>query len=260
MGAEGLSAKASVQEQAILSEVGSLKELELQLQFASRSNGLGYGVHQSCGLRPLSGKAGKLTAPKDRVLHLFVQLQRENQELRIENERLKSELDDVFALAQLILDCLPVDPSDASETLSMQLVPAGAAEAASRTDVVVVSGSELCSEGEAAEEPKLPQKCRTAGRATLLAYETLGAEAQDCSPTLKQKYRSEQLRLHPDKGGSHDDFLKLQCAADKLASKRASFAAAIGRAPVAAPETLREPPAGTDTELENGWLPWRTSG
>merc|ERR1719230_812418 len=68
-----------------------------------------------------------------------------------------------------------------------------------------------------------------APRCTVMSYGILGASQDDCAQTLKKKYRGELMKAHPDKGGKHEDFLEVQAAADKLASKRASFAEAIGR-------------------------------
>eukprot|EP00928_Gymnodinium_smaydae_P023686 TRINITY_DN1944_c0_g1_i1.p1 TRINITY_DN1944_c0_g1~~TRINITY_DN1944_c0_g1_i1.p1 ORF type:complete len:272 (-),score=64.17 TRINITY_DN1944_c0_g1_i1:1150-1917(-) len=87
------------------------------------------------------------------------------------------------------------------------------------------------------DRPKRPPRpngaCRARARDTVTSYEVLGACADDSAETLKTKYRGELLKNHPDKGGEQEDFVEVQKAADKLASKRSSFAVAIGRPAVA---------------------------
>jgi len=98
--------------------------------------------------------------------------------------------------------------------------------------------------------PKSPKKPRGGPRSTVVAYEVLGASADDDAATLKKKYRKQLIENHPDKGGEHEDFIELQEAADKLANKRASFAQAIGRPAKSQVDQASCPAPGDVPELE----------
>merc|ERR1712110_1002301 len=118
----------------------------------------------------------------ERVLALVMGLQVENRELRKENERLKCELEDVFALSQMVIDnslvAAPAELAVVAESPPEMALSTGADDFAERDRPP-----------DSASRP--PQKSRSAGRATLIAYETLGADESNCSATLKQRYRAE---------------------------------------------------------------------
>lgn len=60
----------------------------------------------------------------------------------------------------------------------------------------------------------------------------MGASSDDSAQIVKEKYRAGLLRNHPDRGGSHEDFLELQASIDYIANKRASVATATGKQPL----------------------------
>lgn len=156
--------------------------------------------------------------PKHRILHVVTSLRDENSSLRAEIVQLRDELAQVYALAGPLIEAVGPERLQieaARDEEQLMVVPESNAVGSS------LGSSSLSSDSE-------KQKRWIEKRSTVAAYDLIGADASDDVPTLKQKYRKEQLRMHPDKGGSHEDFLYLQAAATKLANKRQSFAAAIG--------------------------------
>jgi len=107
-------------------------------------------------------------------------------------------------------------------------------------DDLVPSG--CCGSGGGTSSSSAGGSSRRAFRCTLVSYEMLGASAQDSAAELKTKYRQELLKVHPDKGGTHEGFVEVQGAIDYIAGKRDSVAETLGR-PVA------EPAAAAGTEL-----------
>merc|ERR1719199_1506643 len=74
------------------------------------------------------------------------------------------------------------------------------------------------------------QKWSHGPRNTIACYETLGASAADSAEQVKKKYRMELLQQHPDKGGDHAQFCRLQASMDYIANKRGSVAEQLSRA------------------------------
>ena len=87
-----------------------------------------------------------------------------------------------------------------------------------------------------------------------MSYSVLGGSAADDANSLRQKYRKEMLKRHPDKGGSHNEFLEVQKAAKYLAQKRASFAALIGLGGSAQQQLVREAHLGGGNTLSTSGI------
>lgn len=51
-------------------------------------------------------------------------------------------------------------------------------------------------------------------------YETLGIDKKSTQETIKKAYKTKAGKLHPDKGGNHNDFVKLNEAYSVLSDKK----------------------------------------
>lgn len=209
---------SSYAQEQVLAELGRLQNRVASLEFEL--------AQKSCMPSRPSSRGQASQSPKERILRLVAQLSKENMQLRGENAVLRAELADVFRVAQPLIEAAPCALENQAAEQQPDCAP---------------------------EEEGIPADVgpRFQMRPTLMAYHKLGANELDNADSLKAKYRDKQKQLHPDKGGSHEDFLELQNAAEKLTQKRASFAAVLGRT------ASGENPAasGTGKEIESDWLP-----
>eukprot|EP00404_Azadinium_spinosum_P002348 CAMPEP_0180430668 /NCGR_PEP_ID=MMETSP1036_2-20121128/8005_1 /TAXON_ID=632150 /ORGANISM="Azadinium spinosum, Strain 3D9" /LENGTH=203 /DNA_ID=CAMNT_0022436411 /DNA_START=32 /DNA_END=643 /DNA_ORIENTATION=- len=91
-------------------------------------------------------------------------------------------------------------------------------------DAISEQSSNIKNTGEeTSEEKSVP------GRKTIMSHGTLGTAADDSAEVVKRKYRAKLLQEHPDKGGSHEQFLEVQASIEYIASKRQSVAVLLSK-------------------------------